>query len=278
MKNIKKVLAVVLALTLTLAFCTACGGGSDESAEADKTIKVAATPAPHAEILEDVVKDILAEDGWDLEVVVMEDYVTPNTAVTDGDVDANYFQHINYLDSYNEENGTDIVNAGGVHYEPMGVYKGTKKSFEELAEGDQIGVPNDPTNEARALNLLAENGVITLKEDAGVTATVLDIVDNPKGVEIVELEAATLPTQLPGLALGVINGNYAIEAGLALKDTIASETSESELIAEQYVNIIACAKGNEESDKIVALVKALKSDAVKKYIEDNYEGAVQSMF
>ena len=276
MKNIKKITVIVLALALTLAFCTACGGS--DSADAEKTIIVAATPAPHAEILENVVKDILAEDGWNLEVVVMEDYVKPNQAVTDGDCDANYFQHINYLNSYNEENVTDLVNAGGIHYEPMGIYAGTKKSLDELADGDVIGVPNDPTNEARALGLLAEQGVITLKEGAGVNATVLDIVDKTKNIEVKELEAAMLPGQLEELAVAVINGNYALEAGLKIADALATETAESELIAEQYVNIIACANGNEGSDKIVALVKALQSDAVKAYIEENYSGAVQPMF
>ena len=275
MKKFKKLSVLALVLALALSLCTACGGS--DTSEADTTIKVAATPNPHAEILEQI-KDTLAEDGWTLEIVEFEDYVQPNEAVVNGECDANYFQHINYLNSYNDENGTDLVNAGGIHYEPMGVYAGKKASLDELAEGDKIGVPNDTTNEARALQLLAENGIITLKDGVGFEATKTDIVENPKGIEIVELEAATLPSSLPDLAVAVINGNYAIEAGLAVSDALAVETGDSEMIAEQYVNIIACANGNEDSDKIKALVAALQTDEVKAFIEESYAGAVQTMF
>ena len=274
MKNIKKfsVLALVLALALTVL--TACGGGS--GSEEDKTIKVAASPTPHAEILNSVA-DALAEEGWTLEVVEFDDYVQPNVATTDGDVDANYFQHIPYLEQYNDENGTDLVAVGNVHYEAMGVYKGTKNSFDELAEGDKIGVPNDVTNEARALQLLAANGVITLKDGVGLEATKNDIVDNPKGVEIVELEAATIPASLPDLAFGVINANYALGAGLTTDNAVAYEAEDSEA-AETYVNVIVVNAGNEDSEKTQALVKAVQTEEVKTFILDKFQGAVQPKF
>lgn len=274
MKNIRKfsVLALVLALALTVL--TACGGGSGD--DADKTIKVAASPTPHAEVLNSV-KDALAEEGWTLEVVEFDDYVQPNVATTEGDVDANYFQHIPYLEQYNDENGTDLVAVGNVHYEAMGAYKGTKNSFDELAEGDKIGVPNDVTNEARALQLLAANGVITLKDGVGLEATKTDIVDNPKNVEIVELEAATIPASLPDLAFGVINANYALGAGLTTENAVAYEAEDSEA-AETYVNVIVVNAGNENSEKTQALVKAVQTDAVKDFILNTYNGAVQPKF
>ncbi len=274
MKNIRKfsVLALVLALALTVL--TACGGGSGD--DADKTIKVAASPTPHAEVLNSV-KDALAEEGWTLEVVEFDDYVQPNVATTEGDVDANYFQHIPYLEQYNDENGTDLVAVGNVHYEAMGAYKGTKNSFDELADGDKIGVPNDVTNEARALQLLAANGVITLKDGVGLEATKTDIVDNPKNVEIVELEAATIPASLPDLAFGVINANYALGAGLTTENAVAYEAEDSEA-AETYVNVIVVNAGNENSEKTQALVKAVQTDAVKDFILNTYNGAVQPKF
>ena len=274
MKNIKKFSILAAVLVLALGILSACGGGS--SAEEDKTIKVAASPTPHAEILNSVA-DALAEEGWTLEVVEFDDYVQPNVATTDGDVDANYFQHIPYLDQYNAENGTELVAVGNVHYEAMGAYKGTKTSFDELADGDKIGVPNDVTNEARALQLLAANGVITLKDGVGLEATKLDIVDNPKNIEIVELEAATIPSALPDLAFGVINANYALGAGLTTDDSVAYEAADSEA-AETYVNVIVVNKGNEESEKTQALVKALQTDAVKDFILNTYNGAVQPKF
>ncbi len=242
-------------------------------AEEKGTIKIAASPIPHAEILEEAGK-ILAAEGWKLEVVVFEDYVQPNLVVESGDLDANYFQHIPYLESFNEENKTHLVNAGGIHYEPFGIYAGTRASLEELQEGDAIAIPNDTTNEARALLLLQDNGVIKLKEGAGLTATVLDIESNPLNLDIVELEAAQVSRVRQEVAAVVLNGNYALEAGLtAGRDAITYEASDSEA-AKTYVNIVAVKEGNENNEGIQALVKVLKSDEIKKFINDKYDGAV----
>lgn len=243
------------------------------AAESKGTITVAASPTPHAEILAKA-KELLAAQGWELKVTEFDDYVQPNLVVESGEIDANYFQHIPYLDDFNKENGTNIVNAGGIHYEPFGIYPGTKSSLDELADGDTIAVPNDTTNEARALLLLQANGVITLKEGAGLTATVLDIQDNPKNIKIQELEAAQVSRVRGEVALVVLNGNYALEAGLSVgKDAIAFEKSDSEA-AKTYVNIIGVKAGNENSDKIQALVNVLKSEEISKFINDTYDGAV----
>ena len=277
MKNIKKISILSLVLVFSIGILAACGGGSDsgDSAE-DKTIKVAASPTPHAEIL-DSIKDQLAEDGWTLEVIEFDDYVQPNVATTDGDVDANYFQHVPYLDQYNEENGTDLVAVANVHYEAMGVYKGTKDSFDALEDGDKIGIPNDATNGARALQLLEANGVLKLKEGAGITATEQDIAENPKNIVIVPLEAATIPASLPDLALGVINYNYAQGAGFTKDDAIALEAEDSDA-ANMYVNVIVVNAGNENSEKTQALVRAIQTDAVKDFILENYNGLIQPKF
>ncbi|MBR0146959.1 MAG: MetQ/NlpA family ABC transporter substrate-binding protein [Eubacterium sp.] len=241
--------------------------------EAKGTITVAASPTPHAEILAKA-KDILATEGWDLQVTEFEDYVQPNLVVESGEIDANYFQHVPYLDDFNKENGTSIVNAAGIHYEPFGIYPGTKASLDQLEDGDTIAVPNDTTNEARALLLLQANGVIKLKEGAGLTATVLDIEENPKNVKIQELEAAQVSRVRDEVAFVVLNGNYALEAGLSVgKDAIAYEKSDSEA-ARTYVNIIGVKAGNENSEKIRALVKALESEEIRQYIIDTYDGAV----
>ena len=252
------------------------GGGqaaAPAQTEEKGTIKVAASPIPHAEILEEAGK-ILAAEGWKLEVVTFEDYVQPNLVVESGELDANYFQHIPYLESFNEENKTHLVNAGGIHYEPFGIYGGTRASLEELQEGDAIAIPNDTTNEARALLLLQDNGVITLKEGAGLTATVLDIASNPLNLEIVELEAAQVSRVRQEVAAVVLNGNYALEAGLtAGRDAITYEASDSEA-ARTYVNVVAVKEGNENNEGIQALVKVLKSDEIKQFIIDKYDGAV----
>jgi len=241
--------------------------------EAKGTITVAASPTPHAEILAQA-KEILAEQGWDLEVTEFEDYVQPNLVVDSGELDANYFQHIPYLDDFNAEQGAHLVNAGGIHYEPFGIYPGTKSSLDEIEDGDVIAVPNDTTNEARALLLLEANGIITLKEDAGLTATVNDIVENPNNVQIQELEAAQVSRVKDEVAFVVLNGNYALEAGFSVaKDSVAYETTDSEA-AKTYVNVIAVAEGNENNEGIVALVEVLKSDEIKQFINDTYDGAV----
>ena len=266
----KKLLAVVL----TGAFVVSALAGCEKSTSADdKVIKVAASATPHAEILEQA-KPLLEAKGYDLQVTVFDDYVQPNEVVESGDFDANYFQHIPYLESFNEEKGTHLVNAGGIHYEPFGIYPGTKASLDELADGDSIAVPNDTTNEARALLLLQDNGIITLKEGAGLTATKNDIVENPYNVDIVELEAAQVPRVKDEVAFMVLNGNYALEAGFSVaKDAIAYEKADSEA-AKTYVNVIAVKEGNENSDKIKALVEVLTSQEIKDYINNTYDGAV----
>lgn len=244
-----------------------------EPAETKGTIKIAASATPHAEILEQA-KPILAKEGWELDVTVFDDYVQPNLVVESGDFDANYFQHIPYLDNFNAEQGTHLVNAGGIHYEPFGIYPGTKSSLDELAEGDTIAVPNDTTNEARALLLLQDNGVITLKDGAGLEATINDIAENPKNIMIQELEAAQVARVKDEVAFVVLNGNYALQAGFSVaKDSIAYEKSDSEA-AKTYVNVIAVKEGNENSEAIQALIHVLKSDEIRQYINDTYDGAV----
>lgn len=299
----KKIISLLIVLSLALSVLVACGSKKEDvtkdnqeeetvkdTPEAEKEevteetkeetptetkgiIKVAASATPHGEILEQA-KTILAEQGWDLQVTVFDDYVQPNLVVESGEFDANYFQHIPYLDDFNAEQGTHLVNASGIHYEPFGIYPGTKASLEELAEGDTIAVPNDTTNEARALLLLEANGIIKLKEGAGLSATVKDIEENEKNIKIQELEAAQVSRVKDEVAFVVLNGNYALEAGLSVaKDAIAYETSDSEA-AKTYVNIIAVKEGNENSEGIKALVDVLTSDAIKTYINDTYDGAV----
>ncbi len=276
MKNIKRISILAAVLVLSLGILAACGGGAGGDDSADKTIKVAASPTPHAEILNSV-KDQLAEEGWTLEVIEFDDYVQPNVATTDGDVDANYFQHVPYLDQYNEENGTDLVPVANMHYEKMAVYAGTKDSLDAIEAGDKIGVPNDATNEARALKVLEEQGLIKLKEGSSETATVTDIEEYPKGeIEIVEFEAASIPASLPDLAFGVINANYAIQADIMDKVVAVEGTDEAQ--EDTYVNIIVVNAGNENSEKIQALVNALHSDATKAFIEETFNGAVVAKF
>ncbi len=276
--KMKKIGAFLLAGVLAIGALTGCGstGKKAESStgSADtKVIKVAASATPHAEILEEA-KPLLAKEGYDLQVTVFDDYVQPNEVVESGDFDANYFQHAPYMEQFNKEKGTDLVDAGDIHYEPFGIYPGTKKSLDEIADGDEIAVPNDTTNEARALLLLQDNGLIKLKDGAGLTATVNDIAENPHNIKIVELEAAQVARVTGETAFVVLNGNYALQAGYSVKkDALAYEASDSEA-AKTYVNIIAVKKGNEDSDAIKALVKVLKSDDIKKFIDEKYDGAV----
>lgn len=266
----KKLIAAALTGALVLG---TVGTSVVFAADDDKTITVAASDTPHSEILE-AAKPILEEEGYDLEVTVFDDYVQPNEVVESGDFDANYFQHIPYLNSFNEEKGTHLVNAGGIHYEPFGIYPGTKSSLDDIADGDTIAVPNDTTNEARALLLLQDNGIIKLKDGAGLEATVNDIEENPYNVEIVELAAEQVARVAEETSYIVLNGNYALQAGYSVsKDALAYETSDSEA-AKTYVNVIAVKEGNENSDKIKALVDVLKSDEIKDFINEKYDGAV----
>lgn len=267
----KKVLCAVTAFSLAAALFTGCGKQAGE-----KVIRVGATPTPHAEILE-IIKDDLAEKGYTLEIVEYNDYVIPNNATESGELDANYFQHQPYLDDFNAENGTHLVSVAAVHFEPFGIYAGKTKDLADLTEGAIVAVPNDTTNEARALLLLEAQGLITLKEGAGMTATVADIEENPLKLEIKELEAAQIARTVEDVDIACINGNYAADAGYKVSDALATESAES-LAAQTYANIVAVKEGNEESEKIKALVEAILSDEVKDYINSRYEGGVVPVF
>ena len=274
----KKFGAFLLAGVLAIGALTGCGS-TDKKAESStgstdtQVIKVAASATPHAEILEEA-KPLLAKEGYDLQVTVFDDYVQPNEVVDSGDFDANYFQHVPYMEQFNKEKGTKLVDAGDIHYEPFGIYPGTKSSLDDIADGDTIAVPNDTTNEARALLLLQDNGIIKLKDGAGLEATVNDIEENPYNVEIVELAAEQVARVAEETSYIVLNGNYALQAGYSVsKDALAYETSDSEA-AKTYVNVIAVKEGNENSDKIKALVDVLKSDEIKDFINEKYDGAV----
>lgn len=300
----KKGLALILTAVLAAGVLTACGSTTEqtdkaqtadqadaaqatdeaqaaEDADADskaaagelKPITVAATAVPHAEILE-AVKPILARQGWDLQITVFDDYVQPNEVVEAGDIDCNFFQHTPYLDSFNVERGTHLVNVGEIHYEPLGIYAGTESDLAAVTDGASIAIPNDTTNEARALLLLQDNGIITLKDGAGINATINDIAENPHKIEFIEMEAAQVSRILKEVSFAVINGNYALDAGLnAQTDAIASETSDSEA-AKTYVNIIVVKEGNEDNEGVKALVDVLKSDDTRKFIEETYQGSV----
>lgn len=278
MKKFKKTGIAVLAAALSLTVFAGCQS-SDQAAdtqepaqEAKGKITVAASPVPHAEILSQV-KETLAEQGYELEVVEFTDYVQPNLVVDAGDVDANFFQHKPYLDDFNAEKGTKLVPVASVHFEPLGIYAGKSTDLANIPDGAAIAVPNDTTNEARALLLLEANGLIKIKEGAGLSATKNDIAENPHNIEIVELEAAQVSRVIGEVDFVVLNGNYALDAGLSVADAVAKEEQDSEA-AQTYANILVVKEGSEEREDIKALVEALKSEAVKTYISETYKGAV----
>ena len=279
----KNFLSLALALVLSLSLA-ACGSKKEEAPAAAPAetpaettepvvLNVAASSTPHAEILEQVV-DVLAEQGIDLQIHEYGDYVVPNTAVEEGEEDANYFQHIPYLESFNEKEGTHLVSVGGIHIEPMGVYAGKTASLEELPDGAEIAIPNDPTNEGRALLLLEAQGLIKLADSSNLEATPNDIVENPKNLTFKELEAAMIPNAVDEVDLSVINVNYALEAGFnPTEDALAIEDANS-----PYVNIVAVKEGNENNPAVLALVEALQSDTVRDFINETYGGAVVPAF
>lgn len=265
----KKLLSILLVATLSLSLLAGCG-------KSKNTIVVGASPTPHAEILK-VAQGVLEKQGYKMEIKEFSDYIQPNVALADGTLDANYFQHLPYLEDYNAENGTDLISMAAIHYEPFGIYPGRTTSLAKLRDGATISVPNDTTNEARALALLEAQGLITIDPDAGLKATVQDIIDNPHSLKIQEIEAAQLARSLQDVDLAVINGNYAIQAGLnAASDAIATEGKDS--LGATFANILAVRNGDENREELKALVAALQSDEVQAYIEETFQGAVVPMF
>lgn len=249
---------------------TACG--EKEEADTGKKITVGANITPHSEILYEA-KKILAKEGIELEVREIEDSVTPNTGVTEGSLDANYFQHQPYLDDYNEKEGTKLVSVGAIHYEPFAIYSSRITDLDELKDGAKVAVPNNVTNEARALLLLEQEGIITLKEEAGIQATVEDISENPKNITFVEVDPSQLVNTLADVEIAVINGNYAIEGGLHVSDSLAAEANDG-LAAKTYANIVATSAENKDNPELLRLVEVLQSDEIKEFINNNYNGAV----
>ena len=279
--KLKKALALALTGAVIIGAFAGCGAKKDSSSdtkkEETKKIVIGASPSPHADILK-VAKKELKKEGYELEIKEYSDYVQPNTALESGDLDANYFQHKPYLDDFNKKKKTHLVSAGMIHYEPFGIFPGKTKTLKDLKKGATVAVPNDTTNEARALLLLQDQGLIKLKDGAGLTATKKDIVENKKDLAIKEIEAAQIPRSLKDVDIAVVNGNYALQAGLKVnKDALATEDADS-VGAKTYGNIVAVKKGNEKLAATKALNKALKSDTVKKYINDKYDGAVVPLF
>ncbi|MGN0432424.1 MAG: MetQ/NlpA family ABC transporter substrate-binding protein [Lachnospiraceae bacterium] len=263
----KKLLVIGLTAILTLGALAGCGEKKE-----DKVIRVGANLTPHAELLREA-QPILEKEGITLEIVEIEDAVTPNTSLAEGSLDANFFQHQPYLDSFNAENGTELVSVGAIHYEPFGIYAGQTTDLSQLPDGAKVGVPNNTTNEARALLLLEQEGLLTLKEGVGINATVLDIVENPKNIEFVEVAPEQLVRILPDVNVAVINGNYAIEGGLSVKDALAVESDQS-IAAQTYANIVVVQKGDEDNAAIKRLVEVLQGEEIKNYINATYDGAV----
>ncbi len=279
--KLKKALALALTGAVIIGAFAGCGAKKDSSSDTEKEetkkIVIGASPSPHADILK-VAKKELKKEGYELEIKEYSDYVQPNTALESGDLDANYFQHKPYLDDFNKKKKTHLVSAGMIHYEPFGIFPGKTKTLKDLKKGATVAVPNDTTNEARALLLLQDQGLIKLKDGAGLTATKKDIVENKKDLAIKEIEAAQIPRSLKDVDIAVVNGNYALQAGLKVnKDALATEDADS-VGAKTYGNIVAVKKGNEKLAATKALIKALKSDTVKKYINDKYDGAVVPLF
>lgn len=290
MKRVISIMTVAALAAGTLAGCA--GKKSAEATQAGETtaietvaaqetaqlkkIVIGASPSPHAEILK-VAKEVLAEKGYELDIKEYVDYVQPNLALDSEDLDANYFQHVPYLEQFNQENKTSLVSAAAIHYEPFGIYAGKTLSLDALKDGAKIAVPNDATNEARALLLLEAQGLIKLKENVGLNATKNDIVENPKNLVLYELEAAQIPRSIDDVEIAVINGNYAIEAGFKVSDALAVEDAAS-IAAATYGNIIAVKEGREDDEAILALIDALTSDEVKNFIEETYGGAVVPLF
>ena len=267
----KRFISLILAIVLAVFCLASCGAETEtkdtaagENETETVTLSVAATPTPHAEILE-ICRPLLEEKGITLDIKVMSDYIIPNNSTESGDVDANYFQHTPYLEQFNKENGTHLVSVAKVHYEPYGIYAGTVSSLDAIPDGAKIAVPNDATNEARALQLLAAQGLISLKEDAGLTATKNDITENKKNLKIEEMEAAIIPSMLDEVAVAVINGNYAIDAGLKVSEALAVEDKDSEA-AQTFANILVVKEGNENNEAVKALAEALQSDEVREFI------------
>lgn len=271
--KLRKIAASLIACSLVLSLA-ACGSGKSGPVK-EGSLVVGASPSPHAEILQ-AASSLLEEKGYKLEVKEFTDYVMPNTALDEGELDANFFQHQPYLTDFNEKNGTKLVSAGAIHFEPLGIYGGRTADLSQLADGAQIAVPNDTTNEARALQLLQAQGILTIDEKAGLEATKQDIIENPKNVEIVEMEAAQLPRALADVDFAVINGNYAVSAGIA-DQVLVTEDKESQA-AQQYANVVAVREGDQEREDIKALVEALQSEEVRQFIEEKYGATVVPVF